>query len=220
MAENGSYGRELALRAHELLTRLEPEAKETPGQAPSIGSLYPTFLLSMAVPIIIQPYERFLAKKDNKEARIVVDFDGYSKGSSLAQGLAELKSMKTLSGSPFDNIGWRYAQLKSSVGYKLACGMTAELRTFLKDKRSAEKAMSKSPTMIIEHLRHSMAHGSIVYLGEDWEPSLYGPVQFFLFANLRLNGNVDFLLISIDEFKTFISKWAKWLEDREYDRSP
>lgn len=216
MAKQGSYGRELALRAHVLLKQLEGAAKETPGDGPSIGSLYPTFLLSMAMPIIIQPYERFFKKYNRRTADLVVEFDGYSESSSLANALKELGEMSSLASSPFDGVQWKYAHLNADVGYKLADGMTSTLESFLKNERAEQHAKAKPPKTVLEHLRNALAHGSIVYLGENWQPSLYGPVKFFLFANARPNGKVEFLLISVEDFRQFIGNWAKWLHDKEY----
>lgn len=212
----GSYGREIALRAHQLLSELEHLAKNVIGEEPSDGSLRPTFLLTMAMPIIIQPYERFFRDPSKFRTTLMREFDGYSPHSRLAKGLDKLKAMTSLEGSPFSDVEWRFAHLKSEYGYKLADGMTQALRGYLKQSSALKKANEKAPKFVLEHLRHAMAHGSIMYLNEKWEPSLYGPVKFFLFANARPEGKVDFLLVSVEEFLVFITSWAAWLHDHEH----
>lgn len=213
MAEKGSYGRELALRAHVLLKQLEGEAKETPGDGPSIGSLYPTFLLSMAMPIIIQPYERFLATKAHRN-RLFVDFDGYSEGSKLAIALGELSSEDGLADTPLGDVPWRFAFLRTN--YMLSQGMPKELSERLREPKAENAARRKSPGKIFAHLRHALAHGSIVYLDKDWKPSLYGPVKYFLFVNAPNQTLTEFLLISVEDFRRFIGSWAGWLHEKEY----
>jgi len=215
MAENGSYGRELALRAHELLTRLEPHAKDVSGEAPSEGSLYPTFLLSMAMPIIIQPYERIFKNTSQQLSALTNTFDGYSQESKLAKGLKTLRNMESLCGSPLFSANWAFARLKPDRKYKLADGMTSELKLFL--ETSGNRKAKKRPRALLEHLRHALAHGSIVYLNADWKPSLYGPVEHFLFANARPNGSVDFALISVQGFQEVITEWADWLSRQDYE---
>ena len=213
MTETGSYGRELALRAFELFRALEPEARNVMGEAPSGGSLYPTFLLSMAMPIIIQPYERFFEIDNPKKSALMVEFDGYEPNSPLAKGLDELKDMTNLSGSPFDKAKWHYAFLRGT--YKLVDGISEDLERHLNNPAAAVKAQRKRPKVVLGILRHALAHGSIVYLDQEEQPSIYGPVEHFLFANSRPNGIVEFLKVNVEDFKMFITAWAKWLRDHD-----
>lgn len=213
MAENGLYGRELPIRAHQLLDELGAFARKISAEGPSTGSLYPTFLLTMATPIIIQPYERFFAGKGDQSERIISEFDGYPQYSGLATALKDLKSRQSLDGTPMGVVEWKFAFLKASSDYKLADGINPELQYLLKDPKAIDMAKRKSPKNILEHLRHAMAHGTIIYLDADINPALYGGAEFFLFANARTKGKVDFLLISVSDFKKFISSWAEWLKE-------
>lgn len=214
MTVNGSYGRELPLRAAQLFRGLECTATQIYGEKPSSGSLHPTFVLTMAIPIIIQLYERFFATKKHQN-RLFDDFDGYTEGSRLAKGLAELRGKSLLAETPLGGVDWRFAFLKEK--YKLSDGVPDELKSHLSKIESAMYAGKMSLADILSHLRNAMAHGSILYLNEDRQPSLFQDVEYFLFVNAPNARTSQFLLIRVADFRDVILQWADWLHSHEYE---
>lgn len=215
MAIQGSYGREIALRANELLQQLEQHARDVPGEMPSAGSLRPSFLLSMAMPIIIQPYERFFSKGAQRSVAFYSEFERLDGVSEMRNEIDSLKTAGSLAGSPMEVATWWWAFTNDF--YKLSDGIPNHIAPLLTGTAGKTKAKTKAPHEILMVLRHALAHGSVIYLDKNGEPSLYGGVTYFLFVNQRTDdmGNqksVDFLKVSVEDFRKFLSKWANWIE--------
>lgn len=218
------YGTEIAMRCLRLLDGLEGYAAKIEAPNAELGSLRPTFLLSMAYPMIIQPYERFMTGKGTQ-----YDLQLHEVELSKLFG-AQFKEKKGLSWLLEGNAEkWSWARIeRASVEgrkeFPFEQGghfLDTQLREHLAAPKSHKQAANELAKTLIEVLRHSLAHGSILYLDDSGDVAHGQPVGKFLFCNERRGGEqnyiqaYEFLEVSVEGFAGFLRSWAVWLESLE-----
>lgn len=190
------YGTEIALRCLKLLNGLEGCASKIEAPNPEFGSLRPTFLLSMAYPMIIQPYERFMTRKRTSyELQL-------HEGELSRQFQAQFKEKQGLSWLSEGNAQrWSWARFEIASGKginKLPFDQTrqyldTQLREQLANTQGKTEAENQPTMVLIEVLRHSLAHGSVLYLADSGDVAHGQPVGKFLFCNERRGGKKNYI---------------------------
>lgn len=221
MGAPNRYGTEIALRCNALLGALyDGEQGANKVTAKNGMGLGPTFLLAMAHPMFVIPYERFmkgaghrfkLSTHEETLAKLLKDTEkGHQAGSSLRpppsfNGRCDFASFPVAAKQhspkfPFGKYG----------GY---------LDEDLIEKLETEPQDLPKTDSCISIIRHCLSHGNVIYLNGDGEVAHGEAVEAFLFANEK--GTVkkieayEFIRISIADFRKYLHEWALWLEALE-----
>lgn len=217
------YGTEMVQRCRTLLEKLEPHANEINQNESSPGSLSVTFLLTMAHPMIIQPYERFIKGAGSR-------FKLRTNEGELGKAFKRLvpSGSDGIAGTPLDGIWtWSFAsfpaQASNYLPYKEGTMLLdLKLKESLDGDQARADARKRSPYTLLEILRHSMAHGNIIYLNSEGDVAHGTKVSKLLFANERPRTlgrpgieAYDFLQISVTDFRKFLESWAEALKKLE-----
>jgi hypothetical protein len=214
------YGTEIALRCRILLDELEPHASAVKAPNPELGSLRPTFLLSMAYPIIIIPFERFMKHRGNPYS--LKQHEG-ELGEQFQKKIKGKYGLRWLPASDAQEWSWTRIEIASvelGRGFPFdqdQHSLDTHLQERLADTQSKTDVENQTTQVLIEVLRHSLAHGNVLYLDDDGSVAHGRPVEKFLFCNERRGGAqnhiqaYEFLEVSVDGFAGFLRSWATWL---------
>lgn len=218
------YGQEFPSRALKLIDGLWEKAGEIyPDNGDRYGPLTATFLLSMAYPIVNLPVERI--ERANPEP-----FKGYVNDREidvdLAKRMSDVLGAAQIENAPFFNSkAWAYHHHVTEQAINLADGLPYKIAEKLKEQSAITRAAALPGSQWIAILRNSMAHGGIIYLDKDGRAAYEGPTEYFAFVRGRFQRDdcgrnakleaIDVLRVSFGEFKIFLERWVKWLNNKE-----
>jgi len=205
------YSRDIARRCQSLIHHLWPRVVAgLPDDARFGGPLQTTFLLAMATPMVILPFDRIFKPSTGAE-RVGDD-------TKLDEELANLVTdalgpEKTFGKAPFAATNcWNYVH-----GYPLfdiAGNWPRELLKKLATPEAAKNAEAAEAGRILCNLRNALAHGGVAYLNEDGRHSS-GQAAMLAFAAFERKDNknvgLNVLRVHEDDFRAFLGAWAKWL---------
>jgi hypothetical protein len=193
-----------------------------PGDRKFGGSLGTTFLLAMAMPMVILPIERILKPSTEQSPDAISDDTEIDP--RLAEIVAEgLSERQAFGNAPFFQPGaWSY--IPRSERFSLAGAWpTTIIDQLCEDAafRAAEKASAKQ---VLICLRNALAHGGVAYLDKDGHQT-GGPAAMLAFVSTlskmdkvtsrHVVDGCRVLRITQDDFACFLGLWADWLGQHE-----
>lgn len=178
------------------------------------GPLSSTFLLSLAIPIVVLPTERIL-KQDAKE-------EGHADDRSLDPEVAERVRADFSMNVKFGDWrcfhkddGWSYAY--RAAPHNFAHGIPHETSALLQSTESQDAAFNLPAETAIRAIRNALAHGVIAYLNADGFGSFTDRAELLALVGERRKDNVTvgyhILRISETGFRSFLHRWVDWLND-------
>ena len=201
------YGAEIPARGLTLLEGLYPIVEKSLKADDGRGSLTATFLLSMAMPMIILPFERFDLKHD-RAREIVIDREAVS---------VFRRAMK-LNMSDVDWIhcgNWAYykTEHKKPRIFLVPNGLPEFVEVALNEQAAIDAKNELTLGDVAECFRHSLAHGNVAYLDEHGRTSYDGPASYLAFVcDLRRGAGSQILRLSLADFHRFLIVWGRWLQ--------
>lgn len=205
------YSRDIATRCGRLIEDLMPyvEARE---YSEFGGALTCTFLLSLATPMIVFPFERLhkvMRAGDDKE----ID-------PSLTDELKEVFN-EPFEKSPFCGDGdWSFVE--NYCPFNIADIWPQDVIEKLKSSEAKDQARNSTTKKILEVLRNALAHGGVNYLNEDGHQTDRIASMFAFVSTIKEKSGenrgqiigLDILRIRQDDLREFLKKWAAWLGER------
>jgi len=208
------YSRDIAQRCQSLVRDLRPVVQRGLANDDRFGGpLSTTFLLALATPMVVLPFERIF-KPANPGAKYAAD-DRYL-DPVLAREVDEvLGPGRPFGAAPFATPGqWTYV-----AGYRpfnVAKLWPRDLLETLGTREACEAAIAAPAARVLGDLRNALAHGGIVYLDASGRQT-GGDAAMLAFAGTKLDWRtrrlieLNILRISETEFFKFLMAWADWL---------
>lgn len=206
------FSKTLPMRCQTLLDELYEE--QLPKAPDSDYRLKATFLLSVAMPMVILPLERIAKFADGTSS-------GHVNDAPLDQSLAdEMKSMLLKSAGDsgfFDRGKWAVHRhdMKASGKLSLATGLADDIANALSNPASEALDSGYTAGKLCSILRNSLAHGAVMFLDENGKSAEDRPVTKLAFISSDLRGESEylFLRVSMADFRDFLRRWAAWLHE-------
>lgn len=208
------FSRTLPSRCQVLLNELY-EAN-LPTAPDSDHRLKATFLLSVAMPMVIFPMER-IAKHAAGTA------SGHINDAPLDQPLAD-KVKAAFGGSPensglFARGNWAIHRhdIKAAGVLGLSGGLPERIALALADPKAEALDAGYSAGRLCEIIRNGLAHGGVMFLDEDGRTAEAKPVTKFCFVSLDGRGVSEylFLRVAMGDFREFLKRWSTWLDEND-----
>jgi hypothetical protein len=177
---------------------------------PHAGPMTTTFLLAMAMPIVILPIERIQKQRQN---------EGYVNDRPIEPGVAEAVDAAfggKFRESPFFIQGaWSYATWPPDTN--IARDMPSRLLQELSSQAAYGRAESMNASQWSSVLRNALAHGGVAYLDAKGAATSGNQADMFCFVSgKKVDGTLlrlDCLRISEANFRNFLAQWVRWLRD-------
>ena len=215
------YSLELPSRCIQLVDALWPLVEEIPQpDAPDLGPLTSTFLISMSIPMITIPVER-IQRARNPGAHAYANDRGLDERVTDAFDTVLNGALKD---APFYVPGhWRFA----SETEKLPINIAEGIPDLISDKLNVEGAVAAAGEMNasqwVSTIRNSFAHGGIAYLDETGRSSFGTPVKMYAFVSGKYDQEgskrpaplegLYFLQIGEAQYRDFLNRWVGWLRE-------
>lgn len=212
------YSVEIPQRCLQLIEQLWPEVERTRQlDAPHLGPLSTTFLISMSMPIINLPIERIERRRSN-EAGAYAD-DRHIDAEVSAAVDRELGGQAFSTARFYREGEWRFVTTSRSPLPNLANALPDEIVDQLESDEAASAASKMSTSQWCGILRNALAHGGIAYLDVYGRSSYGSPVAMLLFGSGRYDREtgelvgVNLLRIKQSDYRAFLHRWVAWLSD-------
>ena len=217
------FSRDIAGRCLDLLTRYSGEVER--GVADDVhhgGPLTTTFLVAMATPIVVLPFERLFKVS---AGQVLAD------DSTIDPALEErvsgaLAHGKKFRDAPFGTGTWAKARI--GLPFNLAGEWNDAVFDALALPKALADAQDADAITVVRLLRNALAHGGIAYLDEDGRQAKPVVAQI-AFASFKFNYDdccnpkpeaVNLLRTTEENFRAFVYAWAKWLRDTGIAEAP
>ncbi|WP_033067491.1 hypothetical protein [Thalassospira australica] len=203
------YGTEIPARSLAILEGLYANVENNIAAEDGRGSLTVTFLLSMAMPMIIVPFERFKQKNDranefNTDKVVFVEFRRLMK-----KKVHEVDWIKSAEWAYFRNSS------KEDKVVLVPEGLPLEVADRLNEPEANAIVAELTVNDVIKCFRHSLAHGNVAYLDANGQTSYDGEASYLAFVcDFENRRGSQVLRISIPAFREFLSCWGDWLRRR------
>lgn len=201
----------LPMRCQTLLDELYEE--HLPKAPDSDYRLKATFLLSVAMPMIIFPMERIAKYAGGTQS-------GHINDAPLNQLLAD--KMQAVLSKPAEASGffepgkWAFHRhdMKTLGMLSFSSGLPESISNILSHPAAAEIDPEYTTQKFCNILRNALAHGAVMFLGEDGKSAEDRPVTKFAFVSSDAPGVKEylFLRVSMDDFREFLRRWTEWLD--------
>lgn len=216
VANPNHYSLELPQRCLRLIDELWPHVQQVyEPNGTKEGPLTSTFLLAMAMPMIILPIER-LERQSSKN-------EGYADDLHLDPSLsASVKSglgATPFAQSPFFTPGaWSYVHwLDPSLN--ISRGLDDELTAQLSASESYRDAADMPASQWCSVLRNALSHGGVAYLDAQGRSARGAQADMFCFVSGKYGGpkrdvleSLRCLRIKEADFRDFLRRWGNWLK--------
>lgn len=213
------FSLELPQRCQQLISELYENVPTSKDSRPAPFKLKATFLLAISMPMINLPLERIEKYLDGKPNPPAGHMNDAIRNRHAAKAIKSVvDNTIKLQKAPFFVAGaWRYCELPKGTRFPdlAGRGLPQDIATTLNDK-AAEAGPLITTQLFCSILRNSLAHGGILFLNEQGQSTSEDPVQKFAFVttNRMRNPNaLHFLRVGMKDYREFLAKWAKWLED-------
>lgn len=191
------------------------------------GPLTTTFLLAMATPMIVFPYERLVqAQRERDETRagpnrlVADDLDEDAAFATAVNNVLLKNGVQTFSDAPFHTgDSWRYILLTAdrSASFNLAEGLAGCDIGELNDPESHGAALALQAVTVISILRNALGHGGVAYASSDGSQIYGGRAEQLIFVSNRTKDKKiigrHLLRVSEADFHAFLTTWCRWLKD-------
>lgn len=209
MSRPQHFSRDLQTRCLHLIRELGPVVAKGERAGPFGGPLTTTFLLAMAMPMLVLPFERIVQPATQRRA--------HGDDRDLDAGLT--KRMLGGLGGPFKDMpfyeGGAWSLVDTTEAFNTAGELPAGLAAALSEQASFDRAANERAFDFLEALRHSLAHGGVMYLDRTGNTSRdEDPVAMMAFVSVAYPNDLKHLrVIRVDEgsLKNFLAAWAKWV---------
>lgn len=209
------FSRDLPTRCSHLVQQLFPIVAEGKGTKDYGGPLTTTFLLAMAMPMLILPFERVRQPASRERPH----GDDRSRDEGLTQ-----RMVKGLD-APFRSLPFFAANVWSLVDtptvFNTADALPDIVSRALSEQAGFDHAGDEAASGILQAVRHSLAHGGVMYLNADGQTSHdEDPIANIAFVSQLRKAKVEHLrVIRVEEvgFKDFLVRWAKWIKQSQLD---
>jgi hypothetical protein len=213
MANPNHYSLELPDRCLHIIDKLWPCVENLHHPVnPDAGPLTTTFLLAMAMPIIILPIERIERHQQN---------EGYADDRHIEPEIE--RAVKAGMGTKLSNSSFFVPAAWSYVGWpdtstNIARGLPLELSKQLSSQEAYARAASMPASQFCSVLRNALSHGGVAYLDANGRATPGGRAEMFCFVSGKYDEegvlrSLNCLRIGEGEFRTFLRQWVKWLRD-------
>jgi hypothetical protein len=212
------YSLELPVRCLQLIEGLWPHAERLhePGRAEA-GPLTTTFLLAMAMPMIVLPVERLERQLQRGIDEGYAD-DRYVGPAVLAKSVAKELGGGSISKSLFFQPDtWSYCHWDDPT-VNVARGLPHRLTLKLAAAAAFDGAASLRASQWCSILRNALAHGGIAYLNREGQSTAGERAEMLCFVSGDYNKQdkktlegVHCLRISEADFRHFLCRWVEWL---------
>jgi hypothetical protein len=217
-----SYSSELPARCLKLIDVLWTEVNKV-SNGDGLGPLTSTFLLAVAMPMIVLPIERIALKPGNKSSYI----DDSEFELELSKKFRHAYKLNCLADAPFiEKDAWRFAKWEKVED---PLNMAKEFPQELWDRLESVQATKDGSKMQLSEwaacLRNAIAHGGGAYLDETGRQERGNSTKMFAFFSgiYERNGSnkdkllrVNVLRITEESFRNFLGLWVNWLLDKNF----
>lgn len=215
-----SYSSELPARCLKLIDVLWTEVNKV-SNGDGLGPLTSTFLLSMAMPMIVLPIERIALKPGNKSSYI----DDSEFDLELSKKFRDAYKLGRLADAPFiEKDVWRFAKWeKVEDPLNLAKDFPQELGEHLESVQAVKDGNGMQLSEWAACLRNALAHGGVAYLDETGRHEKGKSAKMFAFFSgiYEKNGSnkdkllrINVLRITEESFRDFLGLWVGWLLEK------
>jgi hypothetical protein len=211
------YSTQLPERCWYLVETLLPavEKIEMPGED-ALGPLKTTFLLSMAMPLVLIPIERIERHRDAEKTGYM---DERFRDASVTAAIDLALGGSPIRKAPFFIPGsWYFASIQYEPEMNLAFNFPDALADALATPHAASAACRMEGSQWASCLRNALAHGGIVYLDGEGRHTHGHATELLAFVSARyprdskVPSQILCLRISRDDFVTFLRGWVAWLK--------
>jgi hypothetical protein len=209
MGNPRNYSLDLPSRCGTLIRELWPLVQSVQVDG---GPATTTFLLAMAIPIIVFPIERIERAISRSERRTADD-------THLSEELNGIIT-RAISDQPvveadfFQAGDWSYVDRRPRID-NISLNVPDQVWHDLNTELAQERAKNLSGKEWSNALRNSLAHGAVTYLDGDGFPRAGVSAKMLcFFSDNRKNKptTTHCLRISEQHFKQFLLSWVQWLE--------
>jgi hypothetical protein len=192
------FSYELPARCLALLEGLEDKVPDFQG-----GPLRTTFLLALAIPLLIIPdqvingHRRLIMRNVNRLRRDVA---------TIMEAPFCNAPFRADRGESRDR--WLYMQFPGYLHHPRE--LEVEGRG-LRNDRYAEDAEGQKTGFVLHQLRNALAHAGVVYLDEEGRYQPERDARMLAFIAEHRGGSYTVLGIMEDDFSAFLRCWARWL---------
>lgn len=216
MANPSHYSLELPDRCLRLIDELWPHVQQIyePNRM-NEGPLTSTFLLAMAMPMIILPVER-LEKQSSKNEGYADDLhlDAHlNVAVKKALGSSHFKKSPFFATGAWSYVHWLDPSLNISRG--LPEGLSAQLSASDAFKDAEDMPTSQWCSI----LRNALSHGGVAYLNAQGRSMSGDQAEMFCFVSGKYGGperdvleSLRCLRVKESDFRDFLRRWADWLK--------
>jgi len=211
------YSRDIAQRCQSLISNLRPVIQRgLPGDADFRGPLSTTFLLAMATPMIVLPFERLF--KPARPGALYAGDDRHLDRALAREVSNVLGPARTFGAAPFVAPGqWSY--FPAYPYFNVAGGWPDDLLESLRTPEAVERADGAPAERVLSDLRNALAHGGVAYLNAEGRQT-EGDVAMLASAGVGPGrATLNILRVSEDDFCSFLMAWADWLTRRRLQRA-
>ncbi len=206
------YSHDITARCRSLIKHLLPFVRcGLPDDTEFGGPLSTTFLLALATPMIVLPFERIYKPGERPDGQVG---DDRHLDCALAGELGNVLGDDRFFGdAPFaKSIKWGY--VSAYPPFNIADRWPEDLLDALAAPEAVENAFRTPANRILRDLRNALAHGGVAYLDEhgrntDGQAAMFGFVGAILRDRKVIGLNV--LRVREEEFVSFLNDWADWL---------
>jgi hypothetical protein len=216
MGNPNHYGLELPNRCLSLIDGLWENVQQLHGSGPpSLGPLTTTFLLAMAMPMIILPVERIEKHLGRKIDEGYVDDRRISPPRLLEAIETDLGGQKLRQSPFYFDQAWSFLDLPRT-DVNVAHGLPYEVAEALASSEARIRAASMPASQWCGVFRNALAHGGVAYLdnGGQSTPGQRAELLCFVSGKYDKDKNligIRLLRISESHFLRFLRLWAEWL---------
>lgn len=213
MGRPNHYSRELPARCQALIEGYADRIAEDAALSERFrGPLMTTFVLAMATPMLVLPIERIYRPASGDASGVA---DDQALDARLAKRVADtLGDGRPFGAAPFfrEN-AWRY--VASCDVFPVGRDWPSDRLDMLANEAAASAARNAPAGDVLWALRHSLAHGGVTYLDQDGRQGLDGTsmLGFASYVNGTKRQQVRLVRVGVNDFRTFLSRWADWLAE-------
>lgn len=219
MGQPEHYSRDLPQRCMRLIDDLWPVVAQNEHGGEFGGPLTTTFLMSLATPILVLPFERIIVQ-GNAGAEV----PSYANDANIDAGLTErLKHglAGRLEDKPFHRAGsWSVVETDNDY-FKLPEGLPDHIAGALAAEEAYHRASRMQAESLLACLRNALSHGGISYLDAKGRTTNapHEQVSMLAFISARMKGQgkerkpigLRIARISEEDFRVFLREWVEWL---------
>lgn len=182
------------------------------------GPLTTTFLISLAMPILVLPFERILVQGGEDPFPAYADDTGLDAAVTkrLTRGLGG-----RFEGMPFFHAGhWSVVETNDEY-FRLPEGLPGHLADALGADAAYRTAARMPAQSLLACLRNALSHGGISYLDANGHTTIasHEQVSMLAFVSVRIKGQgadrqalgLRVARISEEHFRLFLGSWVTWL---------